>query len=1044
MKSITKLRIALWMCAILLFSNFTWAQQSGTLQPGWYTIAINGGLSYQQSDVPVRLRGGGIGVTLAKNLVHMPKGGLDFDLRGRLNYSHSFGLDTRRNFDIANNPAVNGNQLWDYRTYPAELNEPEGFIFNNHRTQMAELGIEGVFTLSRLRERTGVVVSGYGGIGLDWYRVQTNQGQLDRSRDYKAEYAAIDTELSKSAIRNTLRWDILDRKHESLAQGFEERPNGRLGFMPYWGVELGYNLSKRWGIGLGHKVTYSGVNHLDGLVVADSRNDIHHYSYAQVWYRFNDKEEEPPIINIIDPAASPYLTRNPYKLMLAEVINIRRKSQVFITHNGLAIPFDYKNGNLSMDLLLEDGINTIVITAENSAGKAQAEQIIILEEPEYEDPPQIRFLNPVRPDMVVNESRYNLSAEILNMERARDIRLLVNGRVLSNFRYDLNSQILTATLSLSEGINPIELSATNRRGQAAATTQIIYEIPVLPPTIKRVIPSSTPHRTSEATQPIRLDITQINTQRGDQIRFMYNGFTSNRFEYDNRNGRLTANLNLEIGQNFLTVTVVNKEGEARLDLVVIREQIIVLPPPPRIVINAQQVGKPGASGNNCDIDIRANVTNVNSKNDITVRIGNSNFQGFTFSPISGQVRIQAGIPIGNTTVVITASNPAGTVNESVVLACTQAPIVVGKPTVAISQPRNNATVAERTQTLRASVTNVNSQGEIRVFINGNELRSFTWDQRTNTVSVNVNLLTGVNELSIRVQNAGGSANDAVKVNYRQPSPPTVVINAPMNNGKLKEKITSFEATVTQITQVSQVTVRQNGTIISNVRLNGNKVLTDLELNTGENMINIEVRNEDGNANASVRVSYELDAPVIIGRIPSKDTTIQDVRLNFSARILNIKAASQVSISLNGRVIPRPTFDVKTGQLSNRMVLRAGRNVIIVDATNAAGKARKEFNVIVDTREPTPPEVKIISASQPAFDPFNPEDGRSIVIGEIKHVTDRKDIIFLHNGNPFSGFTFDIKTGRFEATVPLLRGTNTFVLTATNQDGTRSDQTQVSY
>jgi len=643
----------------------------------------------------------------------------------------------------------------------------------------------------------------------------------------------------------------------------------------------------------------------------------------------------------------------------------------------------------------------------------------------------------------VNESRYNLRAEIRNLESERDIRLLVNGRVISNFRYDMANEILTANLSLIEGTNTIEITARNRRGEASATTTIIYEIPILPPTIRLAIPNNTPHRTTASSQNIRLDITQINTQRGDQISFVSNGFPSNRFEYDNRNGRLTANLNLEIGQNFLTVGVANKAGEARLDLVIIREQVVVLPPRPTITVTNRQVS-PITGGNTCNVDVRVTINHVTDRQQVTVRIGNSNYTGFTFNPSNGQLRIQTSIPSGNTNIIISAANPGGAASETVVLGCTPTTIPVNPPQVNITQPQNNATVTIRNQEFVANVLNVNAKEEITITINGNELRSFNWNPGSNRVTVNANLLPGINQLLIRAQNSGGTATDMINVNYAIPTPPTVVIDAPDNNSKATQLAVNFEARVTNISQKSQVTLYLNGKGISNFSLNGNKVLAAIDLQPGNNAIKIEVKNADGSAQAETRVTYDMKGPEIIGRIPSTDTTMMDTRLNFSARILNIQSVSQVSLSLNGRKVTRPAFDANTGLLTNRMVLRPGRNVIIVEATNAVGKAKKEFNVIVDTRTPTPPEVKIISASQPAFDPFNPEEGRSIVIGEVKHVPERSGIVFLHNGKPFESFTYDIKTGRFEASVPLLRGSNRFELRATNMDGTASDTTEVQY
>lgn len=1035
-------KLLLTLQTIIVFCAYmstSWAQTNpgAGLRPGWYTLGIHGGLSYQQSDVPVRLRGGGLGITLAKNLIHSPSGGFDFDLRGRLGYSHSFGLDTERNFDLADNPAVNGSDYWDYTQYE------DGFIYNNHKTQMAELGLEGVLTFGSLREKTGVVLSGYGGIGLDWFRTFANQGSLGTNSDYFDAYRNIDQSSSTAAIRRTLRNDILDGQHESLAQGFENNEYGRLRFMPYWGVELGYDLSKRWGIGLGHKVTYSGINDLDGYRVSGTPNDIHHLTYAQIWYRFNgDKEEEPPIINIIDPGFTPYVTRDPYKLMLAEVINVKKASQVYVTHNGLVIPFDFRKGDMKMDLLLKDGINTIIITAENTAGKAQAEQIIILEEPETDDPPMIRYLVPEAPGLVVGEVKFDLRAEILYIENPRDIRLLINGRVASNFRFDEANAILSHNFTLQEGVNNIEIEAKNRRGSATETTTVIYEIPILPPTIRLVTPSSSPYRTQAVVQNVTMDITQIIPSKGDELSVVYNGFQSNRFEYNERTGRWTAQLNLEIGQNFLSVYVANPMGEARADLVVIREQ--VLPPPPMIRIVSQNIAPASGSNPLCAVDVVATVSGVQYKQDIQVRIGNTNFSNFSFNVATGQVRLQTSIPKGGTSMTITASNPGGTVTETLALQCivTEAPLK--KPVVKIEQPVNNSTVDKSAQNIVATIREVTNRNDINVLLNGSPLRAFNFNPDNQTLTALVNLRNGSNQIEVNASNKAGKASDQIMVTYRLATPPTVSIQKPANNTTTGSANTSFEALVANITAKGQVALMVNNTSITNFTLSGNKVAANLELSLGLNTIRIKVQNTDGQAEATTRITYQVPKPIIIGRVPSKDTTITTTRLNLSAEIKNVMNMKDILLTVNGRRMMNPTFNNKTGILSQRLSLNEGQNRIFIQATNAGGTATKEMIVQVVTRELTPPVVTVVSASQPAFDPFNPETGQSTIIVDIKHVTNREDIIFLHNGKVDNSFTFSPKTGRLEHTVTLLRGQNQFEIKASNKDGTDTGTATVAY
>jgi hypothetical protein len=1038
MKHLLHLRTWVLFCLCAMSWTHTNAQSSASpLRPGWYTLGINGGLSYQNSDVPVWLRGGGIGITLAKNLIHSPSGGFDFDLRGRLMYSHSYGLGRTPNFDLSSNPAVNGSQFFDYTRYD------QGFIYDNHKTQMGELGLEGVLTFGRLRERTGIVLSAFGGIGLDWYRTTTDQGS--GSSDYFSQYQAIDPNRSGAVIRRTLRNDILDHNFESLATGFENNEYGRLRFMPNLGVELGYDLTKRIGIGLGHKVTYARTDILDGKIVPESGNDLHHYTYAQLWYRFNaDKQEEPPVIQIIDPPYSPFATKQTYWLLKAEVLHIKQSRQLTVTHNGMPVNFNFRNKDLKVDLLLKDGINTIVITAENSAGKAQAEQIIILEEPDYGLPPTIRYIRPEAPGMVVNQSRYDLSAEIKTIEDNKDIRVIYNGRVLTGWRYDRNNQLLTASLTLVEGNNTIEIEAKNRRGVTAESTNILYEIPILPPTIRLVEPGQNPHRTLAASQTVRLNIDQIRISRGDLISMYYNGFPSNRFEYEERTGRWTANLPLEIGQNFLTVAVANQVGETRLDLAIIRE---VPPPPlprPTIQITRQAVGNFNTISKECSTDIVAQLYHVASKSDITVRWAGSNITNFNYNSTTGVLTIQRNIASGSTSVIITASNPSGTTSETLTLSCVGASVTQGKPAVTIQSPANGAAISTPAISFEATTVSVTDKANITIRWNGNILRNFNWDPQTGRVTANLTANSGSNTVDINVQNTQGNASAKSTVTYRIPTPPTVKINTPVNNSNSSLQAVELNATVSNISSINQIQITVNGKTVSSGTLKGNTVSASIPLDLGNNVIRVVATNNDGTDQAETRVNFNIPKPVINGQVPSKDTIVRSNRLDLKTEILHVSGNESITLTVNGQNRANFTFDKSKNLLGHRLVLNNGRNTIEVKATNAAGTTTKTFNITVDTRKPTPPQIKIVSASQPAFDPFNPDAGKSNLIADTQYVLSKEDITFTVNGAELKDFQFDAKQGRITHSIPLQRGTNTIVIRVRNSDGEASDSSTVIY
>lgn len=1046
MKTLNQPRRIVIFVMMSLLSLPLFAQRVNTLRPGWYTLGINAGLSYQQSDVAAQIRGGGLGITLAKNLNSRHGQLLEVDLRGRLMYSTSYGLDVNRNYQISDNTAVNGSQLWDYRVYPAELQEPNGFIFNNHRTQMGELGLEAVFTLGRLRQRTGINLSVFGGIGLDWYRVKTDQGNELTNTNYAAGYAALDTMATFAQRRSLLRNDILNGTYESLGDGFESSSNGKLAIMPNWGVELGYDITPRWGIGLGHKVTYTGVDIFDGVRLPSTKNDIHHYTYLQLYYRFNvkEKEELPPTVRFTDPAYSPYMTKEPYKVVEAEITNVKNESQINLTNNGRPLSFTYRRGTLKATIILDEGTNVVKAVATNSGGSGQDEVIIVVEEPETDNPPVIRFIRPEVTGQIVTNAKYDVLAEIMYMETDKNIVYTLNGRENRSWKFDTRTGMFNSSITLVEGENIIILDAKNRRGSDRQTMRIIYEPPVYPPSIQFITPSVSPYRTTVSSQALELGLKEI--KRTDNIQLTYNGYTYTRYDYNERTGRLTSQLALQRGQNFLTIVVSNKAGQAREDMIIILDDVPPAPVfPPRVTI--QSVSNPvyNNSTKNCTVSVTARVEYVRLASDLDIRIAGTRITNFDFNPNTGTLSFQANIKEGSSNLIITGRNVSGESRDERLLSC-NAP-VLPRPAVSIQSPANQSVSTVANVTLRANVKNVSQKSEIILTLNGRKTTSFTFNASSGAVESNLVLSSGKNTITLSASNTGGSASASVELEFKPPALPILSITSPSNGGIVNIPAITMTGNVTNISAGNQIKIYLNNQLQSTPILKGSQYSLDLNLRTGENTLRAVADNGNGTSEQTVKVRYEIqyEKPVIKFVNPGQNTTVEVASLNLKATVTNIDRIDQIKLIFNGRSQSAITFDKETGMLSKSLTLRPGKNTIEIQAMNPAGSDKKSIDVMYDpTIAALPaPEVKIESASRPVSDPFNPnKPPTSTVLATIKGVSNASQITFSVNGVMERGFSFDISTGKLQHVVGLNSGDNVITITATNVKGTASDTTNV--
>ncbi len=343
-----------------VYRNTNYSQQQG-----YTTFGLNSGLSYLDADVTPRYNSYGFGATMAKNLIYSPRGWVAFDVRGRAMYSYAQGLDTRPSYGIKNNSAINGtnNNGLDYRK--------DSLYYANYKTEMAELGVEGVFTFNDMREETGIVFQLFAGIGLDWYQVHINQRDFNGAL-YSSLYRGIDRTSGDSQVKANLLTD-LDGTYESFADGFSRF--GKIGFMPNAGLEIGYMLSRGFYVSLSHKETFSRSNLLDGqqwnnFNVMTNHEDVHRYTSLGVHAIFGPRPSfvNRPFVQIISPQGDPAVVYGGAGSITAAVTNVRSGGDITVTLNNRPVRFIYANGTLNASVTWAPGLNEVVVSASNPAG----------------------------------------------------------------------------------------------------------------------------------------------------------------------------------------------------------------------------------------------------------------------------------------------------------------------------------------------------------------------------------------------------------------------------------------------------------------------------------------------------------------------------------------------------------------------------------------------------------------------------------------------------------------------------------------------------
>ncbi len=973
MKRIT-LFLFLALCAAQLSAQQT-SSHFPTRQRGWWTFGIDGGLAYQSSDVRTQFNGWGAGLTLGKNLLYRPGGMFSFDLRGRGLFTRSYGADAVRSFGLQRNDALNGNYLSSLN-YVLDQSAPNdsSFVYHNYRHSMGELGLEGVLTFNRLRERTGIVFALFGGVGLDFYRTRTDQ--LINDQIYN--YLTISSENSKNIVLADLK-DMRDGKFESLADGFTEQ-SLKAGIMPGAGFELGYQVSPRFVIGIGHKITFSRTDILDGERWTDNNtatadNDWQHYTNLHLRWDITRRERRvaAPRIEIINPGSNPYVTSYSNENLRARIHNVHAYSDVECYLNGSNQPFTFNNGRLLADLRLRPGRNEARIVASNPAGRDEKTVIIVLEDrysptqppsspvtppppPPATGRPEVRIVEPSRSPYTTERDNINLIAQLRYVSERRELRLLVNG---ADERFTL-AEGLEANVRLREGRNSIRVEANTPGGRASDEIEVIYQRytppPTTPPSGQRPVvritqPRSASESTTQSVYALKATVEQVSNR--DDITVYMNGNVLRTVSFDPRTRQLSADLNLQTGSNSITIRARNSYGEGEA---------------------------------------------------------------------SAEIKLLYAAPKA--------------------------------PKVTITAPVNNSETRVEKGELTAGLVNVNNNSEITVFLNGASV-PFTFDPKRKLISAKVTFTEGNNNLRVAARNTGGSDEANVAVRFVKAKAPVVTIINPVGQRGVTDKPGfNLAAKVEHVFSDKNVEVLMNGSAITNFSLDrGGNLTANVLLKPGANTFVVKASTPDGKAEASAGI--RLDAPVLpvtpkpeLVFVAPKNpgATVTESAFSLQATARNVNDKSQVKLRFNGQDFRNFEFNARNGAITANLNLKEGKNTMQLEAKNSGGTTNIQSDITYKPSGPTisKPEVVIESASQPTVSPFNPNEGRSSVVANVRHIEQKEQISIKINDVPLTDFTFTPSTGKVVWVAVLRKGDNRTDITVTNAAGTATATRSVKF
>ena len=222
--------------------------------------------------------------------------------------------------------------------------------------------------------------------------------------------------------------------------------------------------------------------------------------------------------------------------------------------------YNEETNTFSSTITLTEGINRIKIQTSNECGTA--EQTVEVEYVKC-DAPKISTTYPGNVVTAENKT-FDLVAQFENIIAKNQITLKLNG-VVQVFTYTTATKKLTKRLTLSEGVNVVEIIAKNECSEVVEIINIDYN-PCVTPKITMIAPQTSEVSTQTPVYTVQATIDNINFP--SQVQVKVNGQTVTNGFYNMVTDVFTKDISLSPGSNNVTLTVTSDCGTVNTSFVV--------------------------------------------------------------------------------------------------------------------------------------------------------------------------------------------------------------------------------------------------------------------------------------------------------------------------------------------------------------------------------------------------------------------------------------------------------------------------------------------
>lgn len=466
--------------------------------------------------------------------------------------------------------------------------------------------------------------------------------------------------------------------------------------------------------------------------------------------------------------------------------------------------------------------------------------------------------------------------------------------------------------------------------------------------------------------------------------------------------------------------------------------------------------------------LRADIRNVNNRNQITVRVNGQFNTNFNYNMNSGQFSSQLLLNPGQNFVEITATNNCGSVTDSRVVVFmppfnqptpnpTPTPQPqVWPPIVTIENPFfSPETVNQSFYNFEAHVLNVVNRSQVQMTVNGMAVSNFNFNATSGQLFANLTLNPGNNTVVVTANNQAGMDSEQAVIIYNQPQtlpPPAVQFTQPnMSTTEVNQPNNMITANVFHVPGKQNVVVAVNGQNLpqSSFTFNSSNATVSFsaQLQPGANTIQITATNTVGTDSKMITLIYAPVAPqwppvvTYLNPVMNPSTTFNPSQ-EIAAVVQNVQNTSQIQVWVNHAQVQNFAFNASSNLVEFTTGLMPGSNNIRIKATNNAGFDDESTIVIYTPHNPVLPPV--VNITSPLGNPALATANTTIVEATVLHVETAAGVQVTVNGQVISNFEFNPTSHEVEFVATLSPGTNTVVVKGTNNAGQAQSSQQILF